>query len=422
MATRPSVRSVAVMSTQSPLRVVVAGGGIAAVETILALRALAGPRIDITMVSPKGELLYRPDTVREPFGGPPAARYRLEAICSDVGAELVIDELRSVDDDARRIALEHGGRLDYDVLVVAVGAVAEPVFEYAHTFFADGWHDDVRGIAESLETGYARRVAFIAPPHAGWTLPLYEIALLTAGRAAAARQRAELTIVTLESTPLSAFRGAGGDAVAELLSNAGIEVITATRATERDRGTLELHPGGRTLAVDRVVALPEVRGREVPGLPSDERGFIPVEHDGRVRDHDAVFAIGDACDFPVKQGGLATQQADAAAATIASRAGADVPPGRFRPVLRAKLLTPDRPLYLRAHLVAGHGSGSVAATHCLWWPADKIAGRYVAAYLAERELEPYAPIEPRLKAHAGPPPVVHSAVGDLGIEMLDEDE
>jgi sulfide:quinone oxidoreductase len=406
---------------RSPLRVVVAGGGIAAVETVLALRALAGDRVEMTMVTPTGEFLYRPDTVREPFGGPAAARYRLEAVCADVGAELVIDKLHSVDNEERRITLERGGWLYYDVLVIAVGAVAKPVFDYAHTFLADRWHDDVRGIAESIETGYARRVAFVAPPHAGWTLPLYEIALLTASRAAAARQRAELTVITLESTPLSAFRGAGGDAVAELIAKAGIDVITSSYATEKDRKTLELHPGGRVLDVDRVVALPELNGPAIPGLPKDERGFIPVEHDGRVVDHDAIFAIGDASDFPVKQGGLATQQADAAAATIASRAGAHVRAERFRPVLRAKLLTGDKPLYLRAHLIEGHSTGSVAATHCLWWPAEKVAGRYLAAYLAERELQPYAAIDPHLKPHTGPPPVVHSAAGDLGIEMLDED-
>jgi sulfide:quinone oxidoreductase len=422
MAEAARARSVEVMSKDHPLRVVVAGGGIAAVETLLALRGLAGDRVDLTLVSPAGELLYRPETVREPFGGPPAARYRLEAICADVDAKLLVDRMRSVDDEARRVKLEHGGWLDYDVLVIAVGAVPEAVFEYAHTFFADRWHDDVRGIAESLDTGYARRVALIAPPHAGWTLPLYEIALLLAQRAASARQRAELKLITLESSPLAAFRGAGADAVADLLDRAGIEVITGTRVTEEGPDTLRLHPGGEVLHVDRAVALPELRGPEIPGLPSDERGFVPVEHDGRVREHDTVFAIGDACDFPVKQGGLATQQADAAAATIAARAGAHVPPGRFRPTLRAKLLTGDRPLYLRANLAAGHSTGSVAATHCLWWPAEKIAGRYVAAYLAERELQPYGTIDPRLKRHVGPPPLVHSAAGDLGIELLDEDQ
>ena len=48
-----------------------------------------------------------------------------------------------------------------------------------------------------------------------------------------------------------------------------------------------------------------------------------------------IFAAGDATDQPVKQGGLATQQADAAAELIAAEAGARVTPQPFRRVLRA---------------------------------------------------------------------------------------
>jgi sulfide:quinone oxidoreductase len=406
----------------NPVRVVIAGGGVAAAEMVLAVRALAGDRVELTMVSPEPEFRFRAETVTEPFGGPAPTRYRLEAICADVRADLVIDKLRSVDVDVRRLTLERGGWLYYDVLVVAVGAIAEPVFEHARTFLANRWYHDLRSTVESVEAGYARRVAFVAPPHAGWTLPLYEIALLTAARVAAAGRHAELTVITLEPTPLAAFPGVGGEAAADLLAQAGIDVITSAYVTERNRATLELHPGGQTLAVDRVVALPELRGPEIPGLPMDDRGFIPVEHDGRVRDHDSVFAVGDACDFPIKQGGLATQQADAAAATIAAHAGANVRPGRFRPVLRAKLLTGDKPLYLRTHLTSDHTTGSVAATHCLWWPAEKVAGRYLTGYLAERGLQPFASMNLHVKPHAGPPPVIHSAPGDLGIEMLDEDQ
>ena len=410
---RPYLRA---MTRTQPFRVVLAGGGIGAVETLLALRALAGERVHLTLVSPSTEMLYRPQTVAEPFDGPTAARYSLHRICEDLGAELVLDRLLSVEDGAHRVRLQLGGWLQYDALVIAVGAISEPAFEHAHTFLAEHWHDDIRGVAQSLESGYAQRVAFVAPPHAGWTLPLYELALLTAARAPGAK----LTIVTPESTPLAAFRGLGGDAVQRLLADACIEVLTASYATEEGRGTLRVHPGGRALQVDRVVALPELRGPRVSGLPQDERGFIPVEHACRVRDHDAVFAIGDACDFPIKQGGLATQQADAAAETIAARAGADIPPARFRPILRAKLLTGADPLYLRADLAGGHTVGSVAASHCLWWPAEKVAGRYLAPYLAERELRPTGPIEHHIRPRTGRPPVVHNTAGDAGIELLGE--
>jgi sulfide:quinone oxidoreductase len=424
MACGRRARSVPTMSSHPsspPLRVVLAGGGIAAVEALIALRAMAGDRVAVTLVSPSTQLVYRPQTVAEPFDGPTAARYRLAAICDDLGADLVIDAVRSVDAEARRVKLDQDGYREYDALIVAVGARQTAAFKHAHTFFADRWHDDIRGVAASLATGYANRVAFVAPAHAGWTLPLYELALLTACQAAGALRKPEITLITLESQVLSAFAGAGSDAVSDLLARAGIEIVTGTYATEEDARTLILHPGRRSLTVDRVVALPELTGPRLPGLPSNADGYIPVDGCGRIRDHDAEFAIGDATDFPLKQGGLATQQADAVAAVIAARAGARVQPDRSDHMLRAKLLTGERPLYLRATLTEGHTVGSVAATHCLWWPAEKIAGRYLAPYLAEQDLRPFGAPETQLKVHTGPPPMVHGAAGELGIELLGQD-
>src|SRR6185295_2868510 len=99
---------------------------------------------------------------------------------------------------------------------------------------------------------------------------------------------------------------------------------------------------------------------------------------------DGVLAAGDATTFPVKQGGLATQQADAAAATIAHELGALVEPRPFVPVLRGLLLTGGAPLYLRAELdatgvprAAGTRTRRLAgevSSRALWWPPGKIAG------------------------------------------------
>ncbi len=96
-----------------------------------------------------------------------------------------------------------------------------------------------------------------------------------------------------------------------------------------------------------------------------------------------VYAAGDITDFPVKQGGLATQQADAVAEAIAARAGADVTPRPFEPVLRGLVLTGETPRYLRAELKRGLGGRSAVDDEPLWWPAGKIAGLYLGPYLAE---------------------------------------
>jgi sulfide:quinone oxidoreductase len=168
-------------------------------------------------------------------------------------------------------------------------------------------------------------------------------------------------------------------------------VITGARAHEDDRGALILSPGDRRLEATDVVALPAIEGPAIPGLPADERGFLPIDEHARVRGSDDVYAAGDGTNFPIKQGGLGTQQADAAAEHISAAAGADVNAQPFRPVLRGQLLTGPESLYLRGEPTGGGGEG-VASVDYLWWPPHKVSGRYLSAWLAG--VEPHADVEP----------------------------
>ncbi len=102
-----------------------------------------------------------------------------------------------------------------------------------------------------------------------------------------------------------------------------------------------------------------------------------------MNDVEDVFAAGDTTAFPVKQGGLAAQQADAAAEAIAVLAGADIAAEPFRPVLRGLILTGGAPLYARAELSRAGDPASVT-TDALWWPPGKIVGRFLGPFLAER--------------------------------------
>jgi sulfide:quinone oxidoreductase len=133
------------------------------------------------------------------------------------------------------------------------------------------------------------------------------------------------------------------------------------------------------LPVDLAIALPRPTGKPVPGLPHDDDGFVPVDAYGRVRGTERIWAVGDMTAHALKQGGLAAQQADVAAAAIAAAAGAPVRPVPYRPVLRGLLLTGGEPEYLQ------HGPGappwSHASTAFLWWPAQKVAGRHLGPYL-----------------------------------------
>jgi sulfide:quinone oxidoreductase len=365
----------------SPAEVLIVGGGVAALETMMALRDLAGDGARVTLVAREPDFVYRAMAVAEPFGLGEARRYPLRRIVEDFGAELVQAGVAALDPSALRVVLRSGDTMRYDTLVLAPGARMLPAFDDALTFGGPESGPAMRALLDELEQGAVRRITFVAPTVVGWTLPLYELALLTARHAATKRLRLEIALVTPERRPLALFGERPSAAVAELLAAAGIEFIGASQV-EVGAGEVRLVPGGRTLDVERLVALPLVRGPELQGVPAEpEFGFIPVDRHGRVDGLDRVYAAGDATSFPIKQGGLAAQQADAVAEHVAARHGARVEPSPFRPVLRGLLFAGGAERYLRA---PEQGEGAAAARP-RWWPPTKIAGRYLAPYLYERD-------------------------------------
>src|SRR5205823_3174883 len=145
-----------------------------------------------------------------------------------------------------------------------------------------------------------------------------------------------------------------------------------------------LASAGDTVSVDCVITMPLISGPALSGVPATRPGhFIPVDEHGRVRGLVDVYAAGDAVEFPIKQGGLAAQQADAVAAHVAAQHGAHIDALPFRPVLRGMLFTGAEPQFMRSG-VPGEDPGLAGARYPLWWPPTKIAGRYLAPYLLGR--------------------------------------
>jgi sulfide:quinone oxidoreductase len=366
----------------SPLRVLIAGGGPAAAELLLALHDLAHERVKATVLAPSRELVYWPLSVVEPFGGSPCRRFNLARIARDGGGRHQLGALAAVSPLRRRAFLRDGSQLEYDALVVACGASARPTLPGALTFGGATERRRFQQLLNQIERGKLRRIVFAVPGGVAWALPLYELALITAARCRARGiRRVEIVLVTPEDAPLTIFGRPASRAVASLLADAGIAIRTAVYPARFEDGELSMTPGGR-MPADAVVALPRLEGPRLVGLPQDGNGFIPVDPHGRVEGVEDAYAAGDVTAFPVKQGGIATQQADAAAEALAEAAGAEVVARPFRPVLRAVLLTGGRPLYLRAELRGGLGEASGADLEPLWWPPGKIAGRYLSSYLA----------------------------------------
>ncbi len=331
--------------THRPPHILIAGGGVAAVEAVAALRALTGPLPKITLLAPEAELERRPASVAAPFGfGQPSA-LPFEAIRRHARFDLFRGTLARVDADAHVASVAGSDEpIHYDKLLLAVGARPEPALEGATTFCGPA---DAAAVARVLEE--TTRIAFVLPGASGWALPLYELAIMAATELRSRGAEPEITVVTPETSALWVFGPQAGAAVAALLAQRGIALRTGARALAVRPGFLEIADAA-PVAADRVVALPRLVGPATPGLPHGANGFIPVDAHGRVPEVSDVFAAGDATTFPLKQGGLATQQADAAAEAIAADLGAAVTPSPFRPVMRGLLLTGGAPLYLRSTL------------------------------------------------------------------------
>ena len=367
--------------SERPTRVLIAGGGVAALELMLALRALAEERVEIDLLSAEQEFVYRPLAVAEPFDVGKAHRFDLASIAHDRGARVRLGALAGVDAERRHALTDDGHELDFDVLAIAVGARPRAALRGALTFADEESRRAFRGLLGELGPAGIERLAFAVPGGPIWALPLYELALMTATYAAARGLDVRITLVTPEEAPLGLFGRRASNAIRALLGERGIAVRTGAHPTLVQDGRLLVTPG-QPVAADRVVTLPVLEGPRLPGVPHDAGGFIPTDPYGRVEGLADVYAAGDATTFPIKQGGIATQQADAVAKSIAAIAGAPVTPEPLRPVLRGLLLTGNVPGYLQADLRSGQGEASMMDMEPLWWPPSKIAGQYLSRYIA----------------------------------------
>ena len=75
------------------------------------------------------------------------------------------------------------------------------------------------------------RIAFVVPHGVTWSLPLYEMALMTQRRCVERGVDASIAVITPESAPLAVFGASAEAAVSELLSARGIEVFASSRVS-----------------------------------------------------------------------------------------------------------------------------------------------------------------------------------------------
>jgi len=300
------------------------------------------------------------------------------------------------------VRLSSGVRLSYDDLVLAVGVRATAGIAGALVFRDQRDLSMFGRVRREVIDGAARRLVFALPEGRSYPVPLYELALLCAGMIADHDLNASVTIVSPETAPLSAFGAKPSGIVAALLAQRGVAFVGRAQGCQVRRGALVLG-SGEVLEADRVIAVPQLVGARITGVPADPSGFVPTDADGRVVGLRHVYAAGDMTTFPVKQGGIATQQADRIAEVILTAGGAGIPPVRTRCVLQARLLGGEHPLFLRAELdELGEATAATLARPTRDTAIhSKVIARYLTPYLAARARgagapRPAHPSEPML--------------------------
>jgi sulfide:quinone oxidoreductase len=364
------------------LRVLIVGGGVAGVECLLGLHELAGDRVDVTILSESRELVEGAVALGEPFGGARAQHVDLAELATESGAWFVHGVLAEVDVDAHTVTTLDGASLPYDVLVVAVGAA--PRLPWGHALALDVTTPKMLlRLRREAANASVRRLVVALPPGPHWPLPGYELALMLAHDDRLTGL--EIGLVTPERAPLQVFGPVVSEAVADLLEQAGVRLYAGRTMTLTGGG-----PDRRPAQARRGVLRRRSRRRGARPAPpllarrADRRpGFPPVDAHGRLSGAADIYAAGDCAAFPIKQGGLAAQQADAVALHIAARAGVAVEARTTNVVLRARMLTGLDDLWMRRDLLRASDRGEVSG-QSLWWPPGKVAGRWLSPYLEAR--------------------------------------
>jgi sulfide:quinone oxidoreductase len=360
----------------SMTRVVVIGSGVAGVEAVLALDALAKDRVEITMLSPARKLRLAARVPERTLWAEDAPAYDVRRLERLGHVSVVRDAARFVDVDGHRVVGTSGASYEWDLLLVASGATVKPMIPSA-LVLGSAPAATMRSLVAEAQRGMVESIALVVAPGAAWTLPVYELALQLGP---AVGREGSVEILTPEPAPVALFGAAASRTVAERLDAADVEVKPRSYCQLVD-DELVVRPGARIEPVDAIVELAAPAPVPIPGLPTHAGGFLEVDRFGQLVGARDVYAAGDAIAFPIKHGGLATQQADAVAEHIAMRAGADVVPSPYRPLLRGELVTPDGVLFLETPIAGGAGAGRVSDVP-LWSPATKVQGRYLSAWLA----------------------------------------
>ena len=279
-------------------RVLIAGGGVAGLETLLALRALAGDRVDITLVTPDLRFVNRSMAVDQPFRTQRRRGIRMERVAAEHNAGWHRGALDRVEHHRGVAVTKDGDELPYDSLVLALGARPDREWHADGVLtFRDGRDGPgYRLLLHQLREGRVNKLAFVKPTGATWPMPLYDLALMTAADSAAhQRPEVELSLITPEEEPLGMFGASASAAVARLLDESRRDP-----AHEQHRRPAAARGGWKSVPATgdspSIASSPSRAwsARDCAASRADRDGFIHTDPHGRLPGLDGVYAAGDA--------------------------------------------------------------------------------------------------------------------------------
>ncbi len=332
-------------STSKP-RVLVLGLGFGGLESAFYVKWKLKNRVDLTIIAPTDQFLFKPNTIYIPFGADPKEFvFSVRKGMEKRGIRFLQGKAVGIDPELSLVeTTTTEGKIPYDYLIIATGAGMQPedipgLEDYAHTVWTPQamlrLREGYQKVRERLQDGKTQHILFLVPPHNKCSGPLYEIVFMTDTwfRRQKLRDRLKITWTTFEKGYIQAFGPRLNEVVEKEFARRNIEGIKQVVVKEV-KAQRVLYENGMEIEYDLLVSFPPYRAEiKFDTLPADERGFISTYLPTRqVQGYENIYVAGDTGDFPVKQAFLAFLQADAGAEHLSSRILKKQPDFAFEPV------------------------------------------------------------------------------------------
>ncbi len=317
-------------------KIVIIGGGFAGLRVLYRLRKVLGTTVDITLVDRSEFSIEKPSLPEVAFVGKELSKVRipLKQTVERKWSKFVMGSVMKIDPTSKVIITDGDARINYDILVIATGAVKD--YDSITGFRDYGFSicDDFQAerLAKRLESFEGGKIV-IGSARTEWDQdstsikldapcegPIGEVMFMmdTYLKERGIREKSTITVFTPGSV---FFDDVGGSIHAELapfMNEHRISVLTNKILTRIDEHAVNFNDG-TDLESDLSIIIPPYRGPELITLSrlGDSRGFIKTNDEMRHRVYRDIFVVGDVnADSMPKLGHIAIMQADVAAAAI----------------------------------------------------------------------------------------------------------